>query len=250
LVVSSRAPVEEPLLQVGKEISLADAEETLIRGLVDGLGDEVPIVVDVAQALRRTRALLSLTTELNLDGNGLSLGQLGVIGLVRRTHELLRAALDSAIAGNLFGWSASFRGVIETIGAAAWVAESPARVVELVRQQNVSPGKLVDAAARVFPGLKDDYARLSSWVHPTPASYFLGLAIIDEEDRRVVIAVPSPPPRREQLYEMTRLVVGSAEVVHRIVGWVLRNHSREVLSGSGATVTMKGGRPAPPRAET
>ncbi len=120
-------------------------------------------------------------------------GQLILAQITRRTNELLLGGVQQIAYGNRYLTAATFRGVIETFGAIAWVTEQPARLPNLVNQKGVRVGKLINVAYTRSPGLKTDYERLSNWLHPRTDSFYSGLITGDPIDHEIYLSVQLEP---------------------------------------------------------
>lgn len=86
--------------------------------------------------------------------------------------------------GNGHVWSACYRGLIETFGAAVYLDEKPDSVVALV-QHGIKAGKLRAAAETGCSGMANDLDRLNAIVHPGGRSVFAGAKVTNETTREV-----------------------------------------------------------------
>jgi len=108
--------------------------------------------------------------------------QWAILGIVSRSYQLMLCCIDQIADGNWNGFYAAARGLVETLFSIVWVSAIPERLVELVRTQEPSFGKMKNAGCRRYSELKETYGRLSSIVHPYRESHVLGFRPVEQRE--------------------------------------------------------------------
>jgi hypothetical protein len=148
-------------------------EEVAIRRLEDRNLNTDP---ETADELRRYFQHLR---DLERSINAISLrrlyeGQWAILGLIARGYQLSLCCIEMLAEGNWNGFYASARSLLETVCAAAWTLQNVERLPSLVRQEQVKPGKMLNAGYSKWPCLKELYGEFSAIVHPARDGHLLG----------------------------------------------------------------------------
>jgi len=167
--------------------------------------------VDFARLLVGTRSNLDKIIE-GLDGD-LWEGTVSLLGIAKRAHDLLIGGLQAITAANRHMWAASVRGLIETIGAIAWLQEHPENAFALVQQKGIRVGVLKNCAEKKLDS-REDYAYLSGLVHPNSGSLLLGLNETRLSDHERFFCVPSPPLTRTEAAQEAQLLFDVARLTY------------------------------------
>jgi hypothetical protein len=146
-----------------------DAELAVLRGFFRGL-----------------REIDELVSAASL--NELYESQWAVLGIVSRSYQLMLCCIDQLAGGNWNGFYAAARGLVETLCAVVWVRQAPERLVALVRTDQLSIVKMVNAGGRKYPDVKGVYAELSAIAHPNRDSHVLGPRPVEELGERSIMS--------------------------------------------------------------
>lgn len=195
----------------------------------------------IEERFRQTRILLTRVAE--GSGGELREGQVALMGILNRTNELLLGGIQQVIQRNKHVWGTCLRGLIETFGALAWVSEKPARLPALVQGDGVRVGKLLNAAYNRLQGVQDDYARLSSLVHPGSTSLLLGLRVVNEAQRLAIFAVPAPDLSANEARAGVEILVVACRIIHEEVQALLGSHPGVINSGKPVAQIVWKGKP-------
>lgn len=82
---------------------------------------------------------------------------------------------------------------------------------------------------RVF--LKDDYDRLSDWVHPGSVSLLLGLRAFNQAQKIAIFAVPEPPVSPNEAQIGVEILVAVCGLIYKDVQALLDLHLEVISSG-------------------
>lgn len=151
------------------------------------------------QFLITLRVRLTLVAE--SGDNEQYAGQVALLGILKRTHELLLGGVQALIQGNKHVCAACFRGLVETLGAIAYCRDNPDRLQALLLGNGVRIGRLRNAANSRLKKTSADLSQLDEMVHPASASLLSGWFPWDARERIALIAVPSPQPSRPVMTE-------------------------------------------------
>jgi hypothetical protein len=99
----------------------------------------------------------------------------GIFGLISRCYQLMLCSISQVETKNLNGFYVAARGLVETLCSIVWVSEKPERLCNLVQDNSLRIGAILNAGYRKYPGLKDVYSRMSDVAHPNRTSHLLGL---------------------------------------------------------------------------
>jgi len=212
-------------------IPLSDVELQAIEELREQYSGLSPELFEaIEQLFRQTRILLSKIFESGTDE--LREGQLALMGITYRTFELVLGGIQQTTRGNKHVFAACFRGLLETFGAIVYVNEKPMRLPALIQGEGIGQGKLVNAAYKTLQGLKDDYSRMSSLVHPKSASLLLGLNAVDDVTRLAIISIPPRSISDEEAVANIDVLVYICKLIYEDVQEFLNSHSEAVGSGA------------------
>lgn len=148
-------------------------EETAIRRLE---ASDFNVDSDTADGLRRCfQHLRELEKSINAASpQCLYEGQWAMLGLIARGYQLSLCCVEMIAEGNWNGFYAGARGLLEAVCAAAWALQNAERLPSLVRQEQVKPGKMLNAGYSKWPYLKELYSEFSAVVHPSRDGHLLG----------------------------------------------------------------------------
>jgi len=214
-------------IQITKlETDLKNRVLALHEGLESEFGEPLRMIF-----LHTHCALTAIATA--RGGTDLGSDQVALLGLVHRAHELFLGCLSSMADSNRQAFVACFRGLIETYGACVWAHKKPGRLPAFLAERGPQVSKLMNAAFET-PGVRDDYSRLSSFVHPASRSIFSCWHVISEEKRLAIIACPAPPLSREELRIHLQGVLAACKLVFQACKDLL--HDQLVEGGEGKPV--------------
>jgi hypothetical protein len=224
-----------------RDVPLSASEVSVIDNLQAGsAGMPKEYIVEVEGILQRNRALLTEVTE--VSPQHLHLGQLALLGAVYRTHELLLGGLEQVARGHKHVWAGCLRGLVETFGALAFATDAPDRLTSLVTGPGIGVGKLREAAKRRMRDLREDVDWLDSIVHPGTTSFFLGVRIIDEAERRTLFGIPPAPLSHEEVARAVDALIGVCQLIQKEIGKFLTDHRSALTVGEPAGhVVLRGG---------
>ena len=197
--------------------------------------------------LRRSRVLLTAVMETSPDG--LHSGQVALLGILYRTHELFLGGLEQLCRGHKHVWASCLRGLVETFGATVFVTEKPNRLESLVRGTGVKVSRLREAAKRRISGLRADVEWLDAVSHPGTTSMFLGMRIANEADRLTIFAVPPPSLDAEEVNNGVDVLIGVCQLIQDEVSTILCRSVDVITAGQVIGVPVwKGGSVEEPKA--
>jgi hypothetical protein len=101
-------------------------------------------------------------------------GQWAILGLIARGYQLSLCCIEMLAQSNWNGFYAGARGLLEATCAASWALEDTKMLPNLVRQEPVNVGKMLNAGYAKWPDLKGVYSDLSAIVHPARDGHVLG----------------------------------------------------------------------------
>ncbi len=78
-----------------------------------------------------------------------------MLGLITRGYQLFLCCSEMLAEGNWNGFYTRAKGLLETICAAAWALHNVERLPSLVRQEQVVPGKMLNAGRSKGPYLNE-----------------------------------------------------------------------------------------------
>ena len=152
--------------------SMMKSEEGAIRRLKDRNLDTDPETVD--ELRRYFRHLRELERSINaISPRRLYEAQWAILGLIARGCQSSLCCIEMLAEGNWNGFHASARGLLETVCAAAWTLQNVERLPSLVRQEQVKPGKMLNAGYSKRPCPKELYGEFSAIVHPPRDGHLL-----------------------------------------------------------------------------
>ncbi len=109
-----------------------------------------------------------------LCNNQLTEGGWALHGIFQACYESYFLTIEQIVRKNKKGISSGLRGLVENIGALVWIFEEPQRAENLVKEINISVGRLVAAGTAKYPYLKQKYIEYSAFFHPTRSGHLLG----------------------------------------------------------------------------
>jgi hypothetical protein len=183
----------------------------------------------LAQTLMLVRVAATQVAE--LAGEEGREGFVALMGIVRRTHELLVGGIVAVNTDNRHLFAAAMRSLIETVGAAAYVNAQPDALPSLMKDP-VDLAVLVRAAKRHFDGVGRDYGRLSKWIHPSAASLMGKVLVIDEAERRAAVSIPAPALSAGEVVECARALFALGQKLLDLVATLLADHPDAVRRGA------------------
>lgn len=211
-------------------ILISDREKRAIDDLRGQYASLTPqFFLDIETLFNNSRILAAAILR-SVDAN-IYEGHLVMIGFVRRTYELLLGGIQEVSYSNRYLTAATLRGVIETFGAVAWLSEKPIRLPELVRDRGIPEGRLTNVAYKRIPGLKQDYKRVSDWIHPSSASFYTGLGMIDNEKHIVSLEMPGARLSTGEVFATLGAIVEGCHMILAEVQSMLDSHPELLNSG-------------------
>jgi hypothetical protein len=212
-----------------KSISLTKSELKVVEELrAKYSGLPTNLLRNLEGLLRQTRVLLTRVNEGTKERRE---SQFALMGIAYRTHHLLLGGVQQITNPNKHVWGACLRGLIETFGVIAWVNEKPVCLPALIQGDGVKSGKLLNAAYIRFKGLKDDYARLSDWVHLSSVSLLLGHEMVNEDQGLVIFALPEPNLLPNEAQVAVDSLVSVCRLIYKDIEVLLDKHPEVISSG-------------------
>lgn len=220
-----------------ERIPLTTSESDIIRQLRE-LRSNLPegYFSTIEEILRHSRVLLTAVVE--TSPHELHWGQLTLLGVLYRTHELFLGGLEQLCRDRKHVWAACVRALIETFGATVFVSEKPNRLESLVRDPGVTAGRLRSAARRRISQLRADLDWLDAIVHPGTTSMLLGMRMVNETDGFTIFGVPPLPLGAEEVDKGVDALISVCRLIHEEVEAILYRSAEAITAGQALGVSV------------
>lgn len=220
-----------------ERIPLTTSESDVIRQLRELRGN-LPegYLSAIEDVLRRSRVRLTAVVETSPDE--LHWGQLTLLGVLYRTHELFLGGIEQLCRGHKHVWAACLRGLVETFGATVFVSEKPNCLKSLVRNRGVTAGKSRSAAMRRIRQLRADLSWLDAIVHPGTTSMLLGMRMVNETDGFTIFGVPPLPLSTEEVDKGVDALIDVCRLINEEVEAILRRSTEAITAGQALGVSI------------